>query len=148
MKGKTRRWQYNWSHWGHLAPISDFLICEKANTLYPHPVEFELFWVRFLPPATERLFLHFFGAFNSIYCAFLQVPNLSSTVTWPASELRPPPVHSFMGTWVKCWLPSNGATLHPCLQAAYILSTLDRILDQGFAACSLVNSDGVSLRES
>lgn len=55
---------------------------------------------------------------------------------------------SFMGTWVKCWLPSNGATLHPCLQAAYILSTLDRILVQGFAACSLVNSDGISLRES
>lgn len=149
MKGKTRRWQFSWSHiLLHLAPISDFLIMWKSKYFIAPP---SLVWVSLSQISSTcywKTFSPFCCAFNSIYRAFIQVPNLSSTVTWPASEIRPLPVHSFIETWIKCWVPSSGTTLHPYLQATYFLSTPDRVLFQGFAACSLVNSDGVSLRES
>lgn len=81
MKGKTRRWQYNWSHWGHLAPISDFLIIWKSKCFIPPPSFVWVILSQISSTCYWKTFSPFFCAFNSIFRAFLQVPNLSSTVT-------------------------------------------------------------------
>ena len=94
---------------------------------------------------TERLFLHSFVPSTSLSCLpsnpFLQGGH---------EQLQRWGCHQCRHLWERRSNAECPWVCHPspCLQAVYILSTPDGTLFQGLALCSLMNSDGVSLRES
>ena len=96
-------------------------------------------------PPTERLFLHSFVPSTSLS----RLPS-NSFLQRGHEQLQRRSCHQCTHLWER---RSNteclwGCQPSPCLQAVYILGTPDGVLFQGLALCSLMSSDGVSLRES